>query len=244
MWVRLDDQAPRHPKLLSLGPLTPAGGWLWLSAMSYCSTYLTDGHLTLEQLRSLWVWQPPVEDVVAALVGAGMFEERGAGRYYVHDYLDYNPSKQAVLEVRRKKALAGQAGGKQRAKHLLESRLDGASASASALPSPRTPTPSPTPSQSPTPTPSGKKQTAGAAPHPTNGNFIAALKANQAYAGIDIDRELGRMDAWLSTPAGRSRKKTRRFIVNWLNRIDQPMPAGKSQAQRLWDEAQREKETP
>ncbi len=53
--------------------------------------------------------------------------------------------------------------------------------------------------------------------------FIEALKANPAYSHIDIDRELAKMDAWLLTPKGRGRKKTRQFIVNWLNKIDVPV---------------------
>ena len=52
------------------------------------------------------------------------------------------------------------------------------------------------------------------------------------------------MDAWLASKAGQGRKKTQRFILNWLNRIDVAMPKGPSQAQRLWEEAQREKESP
>jgi hypothetical protein len=55
-------------------------------------------------------------------------------------------------------------------------------------------------------------------------DFVNALKANPAYVGIDVDAELGRMDAWLLTKPGR--KKTRRFVVNWLNRIDKPLNAG------------------
>lgn len=51
--------------------------------------------------------------------------------------------------------------------------------------------------------------------------FISALKANPAYKGIDIDRELAKMDAWLMTHP--RRKKTKRFIVNWLNKIDTPV---------------------
>jgi hypothetical protein len=46
------------------------------------------------------------------------------------------------------------------------------------------------------------------------------LKENPAYKEIDIEKELSKMDAWLSTPAGRGRKKTSRFVLNWLNRID------------------------
>jgi hypothetical protein len=46
--------------------------------------------------------------------------------------------------------------------------------------------------------------------------FIVALKENPVYRGIDIDGELGRMDAWLL--AHPERQKTRKFIVNWLNK--------------------------
>lgn len=54
--------------------------------------------------------------------------------------------------------------------------------------------------------------------------FILTLKANASYKHIDIDRELGKMDAWLCTRKGR--QKTRKFIVNWLNNIDPPVKSG------------------
>lgn len=50
--------------------------------------------------------------------------------------------------------------------------------------------------------------------------FISQLKENPAYKGIDIDRELSKMDAWFLTPKGKGRKKTKGFIVNWLNKCD------------------------
>ena len=54
-------------------------------------------------------------------------------------------------------------------------------------------------------------------------DFLAALRTNPAYQGIDIDRELGKLDAWLLTPKGRGKKKTRARIVYWLNGVDQPV---------------------
>ena len=51
--------------------------------------------------------------------------------------------------------------------------------------------------------------------------FLMALLRNPAYQGIDIARELGKMDAWLLAHPGR--QKTRKFILNWLNKIDVPM---------------------
>lgn len=54
-------------------------------------------------------------------------------------------------------------------------------------------------------------------------DFIQALEKNAAYVGINIKKELAKMDAWLLTPNGRGRKKTKRFILNWLNKIDVPL---------------------
>lgn len=58
---------------------------------------------------------------------------------------------------------------------------------------------------------------------------MAALRKNQAYSHLDFHRELGKMDAWLLTPKGRRRTKTRKFIVSWLNKAadeQRPMATG------------------
>lgn len=57
--------------------------------------------------------------------------------------------------------------------------------------------------------------------HLTDEAFISTLKDNLAYKHIGVESELAKMDAWLL--AHRGRKKTRRFVVNWLNKIDKPM---------------------
>jgi len=53
-------------------------------------------------------------------------------------------------------------------------------------------------------------------------DFIEMLRENPAYKHIDIDQELCKMDAWLSAHPGR--KKTKRFVLNWLNKIEKPLP--------------------
>ena len=58
----------------------------------------------------------------------------------------------------------------------------------------------------------------GAGAPPTPENFLETLKANPAYKHIDFDFEFGKLDAWLLTHPGR--KKTQRFIINWLNKVD------------------------
>jgi len=56
-------------------------------------------------------------------------------------------------------------------------------------------------------------------------DFLKTLKTNPVYKHINIEQELGKMDTWLSTHPGR--QKTRRFVVNWLNKIDKPLETQK-----------------
>jgi hypothetical protein len=69
----------------------------------------------------------------------------------------------------------------------------------------------------------GKPSHKAKSPLLTDESFIETLKEGKAYEGIDIDRELAKMDAWLLTSKGRRRRKTQTFILNWLNRIEKPM---------------------
>jgi len=51
--------------------------------------------------------------------------------------------------------------------------------------------------------------------------WLQMVKTNIAYTHINVDSEIEKMNVWLSTRPGR--KKTRRFILMWLNRIDPPV---------------------
>lgn len=50
----------------------------------------------------------------------------------------------------------------------------------------------------------------------TDEAYGESLRGNPAYRYLDLDVEVGKMDAWLLANPGR--QKTRRFMVNWLNR--------------------------
>jgi len=52
-------------------------------------------------------------------------------------------------------------------------------------------------------------------------DFLKNLKTDPIYNHINIDFELLKMDKWLLANPGR--QKTRRFIVNWLNKIEKPI---------------------
>ncbi len=53
-------------------------------------------------------------------------------------------------------------------------------------------------------------------------DYIKSLKTNPAFEGIDIDKELSKLDAWLLTPRGKGKLKTRQRIFNWLCRAEKP----------------------
>jgi hypothetical protein len=142
-WVRLDEQFAKHPKVVKAGPLGMA---MQVAALCYCNTYLTDGFVPRAVVAGLldfeglgmrmWMgefagggedatWQLVVED----LLDAGLWTEEKGG-YRIHDYLDYQPSKEAALKLREDRSAAGQKGGKASAEAKRQ-----ASASASAEPS-------------------------------------------------------------------------------------------------------------
>jgi hypothetical protein len=54
-------------------------------------------------------------------------------------------------------------------------------------------------------------------------DFITTLKENPAYKEIDIDKEVGKMKAWLSCKRNKHRKLTEKFILTWLNRVEFPL---------------------
>ncbi len=58
-------------------------------------------------------------------------------------------------------------------------------------------------------------------PKLSDSEFIESLKTDPIYSHIDFDYEFSKMDKWLGLNPGR--KKTRRFMVNWLNKIERPV---------------------
>src|SRR6478736_5084483 len=127
-WVRLDDHFDEHPKLAKVGPL----GWgVWAASLAYCNRNLTDGFIPWNKAHMLasfdlidsdgkvWSLARDGDDteflidsqwVIAILVDAGLWDVEKDG-YRIHDYNDYQPTKQQILDERAKKVAAGQAGG-------------------------------------------------------------------------------------------------------------------------------------
>ncbi|MGL5937064.1 MAG: hypothetical protein ACRCZI_15745 [Cetobacterium sp.] len=57
-------------------------------------------------------------------------------------------------------------------------------------------------------------------------DWLTELGKNPAYRHINLPVEMGKMDAWFGLPKNQHRKKTRSFVLNWLNKIEPPMGNG------------------
>lgn len=94
-WFRLDDSFHSHPKVLKAG--NEAVG-LYVRCGTYASDHTTDGFVD----RPI-VLLYGTEALAARLVDAGLWH-RTRGGWNIHDYLDYNPSREAVEKERKDKA--------------------------------------------------------------------------------------------------------------------------------------------
>lgn len=106
-WAKIDDQFHAHPKIASMDYRMLAAVGLHTLALSWCASQLTDGFVPENQPARLagntgrLLPRTGVAGLVDCLLSAGMWE-RVEGGYQIHDYLDYNPSKDAVLSERAK----------------------------------------------------------------------------------------------------------------------------------------------
>lgn len=111
-WVRIDDQAPRNAKLLKAGP---AAAWMWVCGIAHCQSHLSEGFIAEIAIPMIGVkGHERSHKLAAALVTCGLFE-RVDGGYMVHDYLDFNETKEQAIARKTSshaaKVAAGRAGG-------------------------------------------------------------------------------------------------------------------------------------
>lgn len=92
-WVKLDDRFDEHPKVAALSDSAVA---LFVSGLAYCNRNLTDGFVPRQVgLGQLRYCDGNTTPVIGELVEAGMWEEAPGG-WQVHDYLDFQPSREQV----------------------------------------------------------------------------------------------------------------------------------------------------
>lgn len=92
-WVRIDENAMEHPKVTGLGD----GAFrLWVQGLAHCQKFLTDGFIAEKAARGLRAYSPKRK---TELMAAILWEQSEAG-IRVHDYLQWNESREHVVKVR------------------------------------------------------------------------------------------------------------------------------------------------
>jgi hypothetical protein len=111
-WGKVDDTLHGHPKAIDAGH--EAMG-LWVEGLSYASAYLTDGHVQRTAGARLAGDEATLERLAARLVRARLWESHPTGDgWQIHDFLQYNPSREQVLAERAAKRAGGRAGAARR----------------------------------------------------------------------------------------------------------------------------------
>ena len=94
-WVRLDDRFAQHPKVQQAGPLGLA---LQVAALCYSNQYLTDGFVPVTVVERLLQLDDP-HVVAGELVEVGLWKTVDGG-WQIHDYEQYQPTREQVLAER------------------------------------------------------------------------------------------------------------------------------------------------
>jgi len=110
-WIKLDDQWMDHPKIIKAGRDARD---MWLASITWCAKHLTDGYFPKDLLTSLAVSAgidvANCQTFATRLVEVSLWDATSDG-YMVHDYLDYNPTKEQALATKSARKEAGRAGG-------------------------------------------------------------------------------------------------------------------------------------
>jgi hypothetical protein len=106
-WGRLDDSMYDHPKVDELESLANPCIGIWARAISYCNRWLTDGQISEAVLIRKFRANRKQVDALCRV----RLLEKAEGGYVVHDFLEFNDSREQVLVKREQARVAGRAGG-------------------------------------------------------------------------------------------------------------------------------------
>lgn len=98
-WAKLDDRYDDNRKIKRAWRRNRAAVGLHAMAITYCSRHRTDGVVDIDWLEERLPAEKERAKVIGVLVDGGLFEPVDAEHWRVHDYLDYNPSRQARDEA-------------------------------------------------------------------------------------------------------------------------------------------------
>lgn len=98
-WIRLDDDYVHHPKFTAL---SHGAFRLWHEGMAHCKKLLTNGFISRTYLAGFRYGKSAFvrELVTPSSPGASALWMEEAEGYRVHDYLDWNPSREEELQDR------------------------------------------------------------------------------------------------------------------------------------------------
>ena len=116
-WVKIDDHANEHPKMCSAGP---ASCWLWACGLMYANRkFEHDGRIPKAVIPILF--PGATMRMAQKLVSVGLWEDDGA-HFVIHDYHQYQPTKEQVEELSRIRRESGSKGGNASAKAKAEAK--------------------------------------------------------------------------------------------------------------------------
>lgn len=135
-WIKLDDQWMDHPKIIRAGRDARD---MWLASLTWCAKHLTDGVFPAELLPALAVAAginvANCQELATVLVEVCLWESHD-GSYLIHDYLEYNPSKEQVESNKKARSKAGRAGGLAKASKTPSKTLAKSKQNSAPSPSP------------------------------------------------------------------------------------------------------------
>ena len=122
VWFKVDDSFYDHPKVFELPDAAVA---LWTRAGCWSARNLTDGFVPAKLPARLC---DDPDTGIRALVDHGLWK-RTRGGYQFHDWSEYQPTADAVKDLRAKRAEAGRRGGLAKAAHAAVTSDDKQNAS-------------------------------------------------------------------------------------------------------------------
>jgi hypothetical protein len=98
-WVKIDDHAPQHPKMVQAGAEAFA---LWVAGNCYSNAHTLDGRLPKKLLGTIYSpLSRKASKLARVLCDVGLWHDRG-DHYEIHDYAKYQSySLKANVEARR-----------------------------------------------------------------------------------------------------------------------------------------------
>lgn len=108
-WANFDDNFADHPKVV---PLSDTAFRLHTSGILYCARYLTDGYVSASQVPRLTPTY--TKAALRELLAPGLWSTDEEGGYNIHDYLQWNRSREQIMYERVRKSEAGKRGAKRR----------------------------------------------------------------------------------------------------------------------------------